>query len=215
MPRPQPTRIYHITHVENLSSIIGDGGLLSDAEMIARGGPQVAVGMSEIKRRRLELALKCHAGDKVGEYVPFFFCPRSVMLYILYMGNRPGLTYLDGQGPIVHLEVDVKRTIEWAAVAGVRWAFTNGNAATAYTPFFCAEGDFEKVNWEAVAADDFRDSRVREGKEAEFLVKQLVPWELVERVGAHSEKVAEEAAVAVGAGDHRPSVEVCRGWYFP
>ena len=84
MPRPQPTRIYHITHVENLNSIIGNGGLLSDAGMIARGGPQVAVGMSEIKRRRLELALKCHAGDKVGEYVPFFFCPRSVMLWTLW-----------------------------------------------------------------------------------------------------------------------------------
>jgi hypothetical protein len=47
------------------------------------------------------------------------------------------------------------------------------------------------------------------------LVKQFVPWELVERVGAHSEKVGEEAATAIGAGDHRPSVEVCRGWYFP
>lgn len=215
MPRPQPTRIYHITHVDNLDSIVGDGGLLSDAEMIARGGPEVAVGMSEIKRRRLDLELKCHEGDKVGEYVPFFFCPRSVMLYILHMGNRPGLTYFGGQGPIVHLEVDAKRTIEWAAEAGVRWAFTNGNAATAYTHFFCAEGDFEEVNWDAVAADDFRDSRVRERKEAEFLVKRFVPWELVERVGARSEKVAEEAAVAIGEGDHRPAVEVCRGWYFP
>lgn len=215
MPRPKPTRIYHITHVENLVSIIGDGGLLSDAEMIARGGPQVAVGMSDIKRRRLELALKCHAGDKVGDYVPFFFCPRSVMLYILHMGNRPGLTYFGGQDPIVHLEVDVKRTIEWAAEEEVRWAFTNGNAATAYTPFFSAEDDFEKVHWDAVAADDFRDSRVRESKEAEFLVKRFVPWELVERVGAHSEEVVEEAAMAIGTGNHRPSVEVCRGWYFP
>lgn len=215
MPQPQPPRIYHITHVDNLDSIIEDGGLLSDAEMIARGGPEVAVGMSDIKRRRLGLELKCHAGDKVGEYVPFFFCPRSVMLYILHMGNRPGLTYFGGQGPIVHLELDAKRTIEWAAETEVRWAFTNGNAATAYTPFFCAEDDFEEVNWDAVAADDFRNSRVREWKEAEFLVKRFVPWELVERVGAHSKKVAQEAAMAIGEGAHRPSVEVCRGWYFP
>jgi hypothetical protein len=215
MPRPEPTRIYHITHVENLGSITATGGLLSDAEMIARGGPQVAVGMSDIKRRRLDLELKCHAGDKVGEYVPFFFCPRSVMLYILRMGNRPGLTYLGGQGPMVHLEIDVKRAIEWAAEEGVRWAFTNGNAAIAYTDFFSAEDDLEQVNWDAVAANDFRNSRVREAKEAEFLVKRFVPWELVERVGVHSETVSEEAAVAIGPGGHRPSVEVCRGWYFP
>lgn len=93
--------------------------------------------------------------------------------------------------------------------------FTNRNAATAYTPFFRAEDDLEKVNWESVAAEDFRDASVREEKEAEFLVKRFVPWELVERVGVHSEEVAEEAAAAIGVGDHRPSVEVCRGWYFP
>lgn len=58
-------------------------------------------------------------------------------------------------------------------------------------------------------------TQVEKGKEAEFLVKRFVPWELVERVGVHSEKVGEEAAVAIGGGDHRPSVEVCRGWYFP
>jgi hypothetical protein len=49
--------------------------------MIVRGGPQVAVGMSDIKRRRLGLELKCHEGDKVGEYVPFFFCLQFKRVY--------------------------------------------------------------------------------------------------------------------------------------
>lgn len=101
---PVPTRIYHITHVDNLASILSHDGLLSDAEMIARGGPQVAVGMSTIKQRRLRLPVKCHAGDYVGDYVPFYFCPRSIMLYLLHMGNHPELSYRGGQGPIVHLE---------------------------------------------------------------------------------------------------------------
>jgi hypothetical protein len=38
----------------------------------------MVVGMSEIKRRRLEaLDVDCHPGSKVGEYVPFYFCPRN------------------------------------------------------------------------------------------------------------------------------------------
>ncbi len=49
------------------------------------------------------MEVKCHPGTKVGEYVPFYFCPRSVMLYILYMGNHPELGYRGGQAPIVHL----------------------------------------------------------------------------------------------------------------
>jgi hypothetical protein len=36
---PVPARIYHITHADNLASILSNDGLVSDAEMIARGGP--------------------------------------------------------------------------------------------------------------------------------------------------------------------------------
>ena len=43
--------------------------------------------------------MKCYPDNFVGEYVPFNFCPRSVMLYILHMGNAEGLTYHGGQGP--------------------------------------------------------------------------------------------------------------------
>jgi hypothetical protein len=55
---PDPVRIHHITHVDNLASILAAGHLLSDAKMIARGGPSVAVGMSSITRRRLGLPVK-------------------------------------------------------------------------------------------------------------------------------------------------------------
>ncbi len=58
--------------------------------MIKRGGPAGSIGMSNIKQRRLQLPLRCHKGDSVGEYVPFYFCPRSVMLYLIYRANHPG-----------------------------------------------------------------------------------------------------------------------------
>jgi len=51
---PARPKLYHITHVDNLRKIVADGELLSDAAMIARGGPAQAIGMSGIKRRRVE-----------------------------------------------------------------------------------------------------------------------------------------------------------------
>lgn len=82
-PPAQP-KIYHITPVENLSSIIADGGLWSDATMVARGGPAASIGLSRIKERCLnKIEVYCHQGTMVGDYVPFYFCPRSVMLYLL------------------------------------------------------------------------------------------------------------------------------------
>lgn len=135
MPTPPvQLKIYHITHVDNLSSIIADGCLVSDAIMIARGGPSKAIGMSSIKQRRLRLPVDCHAGDQVGDYVPFYFCPRSVMLFLIHKRNVE-LTYQGGQRPIVHLEADLHSVVGWANQAGRRWAFSLSNAGAFYTQF--------------------------------------------------------------------------------
>lgn len=212
--RPIPTKIYHITHVENIASIVESGGLLSDAKMIEKGGPEVPVGMNEIKARRLERPVKCHPPDKVGEYVPFFFCPRSIMLYIFHMDNHPGLTYHGGQRPIVHLELDVDKLIEAADEADVRWAFTNANAAAHYARFSSSTGEFGMIDWESIPDHNFSGPRVKEAKQSEFLVKDVVPWELVERIGVFSNDYKERAIEALEDAEHRPPVVVQRAWYF-
>jgi hypothetical protein len=212
--RPNPTHIYHITHVDNLASIAANGGLLSDADIDAHGGPGVAVGMSEIKLRRMGLPVKCHPGDVVGAYVPFYFCPRSIMLYILYMANHPQLTYRGGQGPIVHLQANADKTIEWAAGKGVPWAFSFGNAGAAYTSFGKDVAQLDEIDWDAVAARNFRPAEIKEKKQAEFLVKKFVPWELIERVGVLSEGVQVRATAALAGASHNPPVDICPRWYF-
>ena len=212
--RPDPIRIYHITHVSNLPSILSDRGLLSDTEMIARGGPELAIGMSEIKQNRMRFPVKCHDGDTVGEYVPFYFCPRSIMLYLLYMANHPGLSYRGGQGAIIHLEADLASTVEWANESGSRWAFSLANAGAAYAPFRNDLAQLDEIDWAAVKATDFRDAKVKEGKQAEFLVRRFCPWSLIERVGVRSEKVRSQVLAALEEADHQPPVDVLGAWYF-
>ncbi len=111
---PDRPLIYHITHVDNLEQIIVNGELVCDAEMIRRGGPAASIGITGIKARRLSLPVRCHPGDVVGDYVPFYFSPCSVMLYLLFRDNHPELTYHGGQGPIVHLEADLREVVAWA-----------------------------------------------------------------------------------------------------
>lgn len=114
MTAPVRPKIYHIVHVDRLPSIITDGYIWCDAEISRRTSPGTTIGMSAIKQRRMKLPLSSHPGLHVGECVPFYFCPRSVMLYMIHQANHPDLTYRDGQGPIVHLMADLHETVAWA-----------------------------------------------------------------------------------------------------
>ena len=137
MPPPAAPKIYHIVHVDRLPSIIADGNLWCDAEIARRqaANPDMGttIGLSSIKQRRLtRLTLASHPGLYVGQCVPFYFCPRSVMLYVISQANHTELAYHGGQRPIIHLEADLRQSVAWAEQNGRRWAFTLSNAGAHY-----------------------------------------------------------------------------------
>ena len=210
---PANPQIYHITHVRNLPGIIESDGLISDAMRLAGDARcNQLVGISDIKQDRLAKEVKCHPGTCVGDYVPFNFCPRSVMLYILHMGNRPGLTYKGGQRPIVHLQADMFEVVRWADSNHVLWAFTDRNARDERARYSRAIPDLSQVNWAAVESHDFRDAK--EEKQAEFLVKDRFPWSLVNTIGVIDDIVRQQVESALGNATHRPVVRIMRTWYY-
>ncbi len=186
---PKKPSLYHITHVDNLKSIIADGGLWSDAEMLKQGKINESIGMSEIKERRLILPVKCHIGDYVGDYVPLYFCPRSIMLYVIFKGNHSELAYRGGQKSIIHLETDVFDVVRWAETHGCRWAFSLSNAGASYTEFCKSIEELSEIDWEAVESRDFYDPHVKDGKQAEFLIYGFLPWNLFKRIGVYSRDI--------------------------
>ncbi len=209
---PEEPKIYHITHVDNLARIIASGGLLADSEVIARDGPAKQIGMPHIKTRRL--SIECLEGLMVGACVPFYLCPRSVMLFILHCQNHPELSYTGGQGPIVHLEADLRKTIAWAENNGSRWALSLSNAAAEYSEFRSSLSDLKDLSWSAIAARNWREPTVKEGKQAEFLVEKSFSWSLIERIGVHSQRTLERATHALANAAHRPALEIRPEWYY-
>ena len=213
-PPPERPKIYHIVHVDRLASVVGDGHLLCDASIVQREAAGPIIGMGAIKQRRLTLPVACHPGDHVADDVPFYLCPRSIMLYVIYKANHPELTYRGGQGPIVHLEADLLAVVAWAAAEGRRWAFSLSNAGAYYAQFRSRADQLLEIDWEAVSATDFRAAQVKEGKQAEFLVHDSFPWQLVERIGVHSLETFQRVANAMHGAAHRPPVELRPDWYY-
>lgn len=213
MTVPAHPKIYHIVHVDKLPSIVTDGVLWCDREIQQHTPQGTSIGMSKIKKRRLkELRLASHPDLFVGDCVPFYFCPRSVMLYMIHQANDPGLAFRGGQKSIIHIQSDLQKTVDWANKSGRRWAFTLSNAGARLFEDRNNLAKLHELNWTAIEATDW--SQHKEGKQAEFLIEKNFPWHLVERIGVLSETAYTFAVHALQATGHRPPVEIRKDWYY-
>ena len=212
-PPPKKPGICHIVHVDRLRSIVQAGKLWCDAEVVRRGVAGTTIGMNEIKRRRLQdLTLSTHPDLYVGDCVPFYFCPRSVMLYVIHCADHPELAYRDGQVPIVHLVADLRRVVSWAERKGRRWAFTTSNAGSRFFEDYADLAELDEIDWNAVKASQWRDCK--EEKQAEFLLEKALPWKLVSRIGVMSLQLRDQVTEVLRGAEHRPTVEVKRNCYY-
>ncbi|MGB3898155.1 MAG: DUF4433 domain-containing protein [Mesorhizobium sp.] len=211
---PTNPKIYHIVNVDRLPSIIQTGALLSDSEIVKLKLPGTTIGMGTIKARRLVLPVKCYSNATVGQFVPFYFCPRSVMLYVIHKGDNPELTYKGGQGPIVHLQCDLNRVIAELDKGKHSWAFSRSNAGAGYTTFSKDAAQLSDLEWNHIAADRWQDSAIKNAKQAEFLVYKSFSWRFVDRIGVQNLATFNAAINALAKAGHKPTVAIERNWYY-
>lgn len=210
---PKNPKLYHIVHVDRLLSILTEGGLWCDSESSARKLDGTTIGISEIKSRRRERRLVSYPDLRVGDCVPFYFCPRSVMLYIIYKRNHENLQYKDGQVNIIHLETTLYKTIEWANENQKRWVFTSENASARYCEDYNDLNKLDKIDWQAVEASSW--SKFRESKQAEFLLETFFPWTLVESIGVCTAEVLQRVQSVLEKFDsQQPHASVRSSWYY-
>lgn len=214
MTVPANAKLYHIVHIDRLASILASGGLYSDSRMRTEECGGTTIGMGDLKSLRLRKPVDVVPDTCVGDYVPFYFCSRSIMLYVIYRGNHAALQYRGGQGPILHLEVDLRRALDWADENNVRWAISLGNATAGYAEFKCDRQNLSELRWDLIPITDFRDPLVKEAKQSEALFFDFVPWELVERVGAINPAMAAQVAQIIQDNPHRPIVQARPKWYY-
>ncbi len=213
MTVPAQPKIYHIVHIDRLASIIAAGELWCDAQIVAQNPGGSTIGMSRIKQRRLyELFLNSHPALHVGDCVPFYFCPRSIMLYLIYQANHPELPYRGGQEPIVHLQADLQASVAWAQKRKRRWAFTLSNAGSYYFEDRCNLAQLTELDWSAIQSNQWHSCK--EGKQAEFLMEANFPWNLIEHIGVFSQPIYQQTMNILQISVYRPPITISREWYY-
>ena len=206
------TAIYHITHLRNLPNILNENGLWCDAESVKRNIRPVEIAYTEIKERRTRKQIPLPPGGVLAEYVPFYFCNRSPMLYTIHMGNVPA--YRDGQANILHLV----SSAEAISQANLPFVFTDGHAVVNLSLFYNDLKDLNQVDWKVVASwswhDTMTDNDRMRRKQAEFLVKGSFPFSLIQEIGVYSAAIRERVLPLLENVEYKPIVSIQRKWYY-
>lgn len=205
--------IYHITHINNLPGILSAGGLWSDTEVARRCPSRIQTANQEIKDRRKHTVVPIAKRGVVADYVPFYFAPRSPMLYSIHTGYAG--SYGGGQSDIVHL---VSST-EAVYAGGVDCCFTDGHPIMALTGFYADASDLgSKVDWKIMSLKYWNDVHAdmdrKRRRNAEFLVHRFFPWTLVQEIGVINVATKNKIRNIISGIDHKPVVSVCRTWYY-
>ena len=206
------TAIYHITHIRNLPNILKDDRLWCDVESVKRNLQPIEIAYTEIKERRMRRKINIPPGGVLAEYVPFYFCNRSPMLYTIHMGNVPA--YRDGQANILHLV----SSAEAVSQANLPFVFSDGHAVVQISLFYNDLQRLNEVDWKVVNSWSWHDTltdndRLRR-KQAEFLVKGFFPFSLVQEIGVINQAMREQTLALLENTKHKPIVSIQRKWYY-
>ncbi len=212
MPRPVPTRVVHFTHLRHLPGVVAHG-LLSDTVAQERGLVTTEVGNRDIKERRRRRVVPVPPGGVVADYVPFYFAPRSPMMYAIDRGNVP--EYAGGIDPLVYLVSTVERLQE----AGCTLVTTDRNAVLGIATFRQGlDGLDTGVDWQLIEAtwwnNTVQEPDRMERRMAECLVHQVAPWEAFTEVRVRSDARRLEVEALLGPGIAPGPVLVTPDWYF-
>jgi hypothetical protein len=224
MPAPRPIRLFHITAIANLPAICAAGALLSKNQGAANGVAYQNIAHGGAQGARAVRRLPDPPGGCVHDYVPFYFAPRSPMLFAVNGGKVEGCALR--QADIVHIET----TVEAVTATGAAFVFFDRNATLAYSKPYTDLNDIDHaVAWDLLTEpprlDGFRkywqsrhaDPRHMDRMErrmAEFLVNDRVALNVCTGIGVFdAERQAEVSAILEAAGVKLP-VMVVQEWYF-
>lgn len=202
MPK-QNISIYHFTHIDNIATIMKDGLV---ADNFLDQSSYVNSGNQEIKERRKTLPLPDNS--HVADYVPFYYAPRSPMLFRQHRNN------LVQQADLVYIVCNADTIIN--NDDAYTWYYSNMNASKNIAKFGNTREDLlEDIDWELMEqqfwnnTDDYPDRM--EKRMAEFLVHRKVFYNDFAGFFVYDEKTKTQLSQIIA---NNKEVKVKQNTYF-
>lgn len=197
---------FRLTHLDNIQHIMTNG-LVRDSSPL-RNANYVPIGDRQVIRIRKEREF---SGHHLSDYLPFYFGPRSPMLYVIQHGFN-GVSKVEPE-KIVYCVVRIDDIIK----SDVDCIFTDGHALSSLTNYYKKK---ELVNLDQIVKyEDVystfwnieTDLDLKRRKEAELLIDGDLPIQYLRGLVVYNEK-AKEHLVSIGVA--KELIVVMPGYYF-
>jgi hypothetical protein len=178
--------IYRMTHIENIPHILRFG--ITHQKSPNANSNYKAIGDSNLISQRADTIVSITNGCidqdcgtiRLGDMIPFYFCCRTPMLYVIQKGGYSG-TQITLPKDIVYIACSINSFIR----SDITFFFSNGHARDNTSMFYdrmhvdCLPSS---LNWEAMHAKYWNGEEnrlIKTQKQAEFLVGEDIPIQYI------------------------------------
>lgn len=203
---------YRICHIDNVLHILQHG--LCTKHHPNASDKYISIGNPDIINVRDETQVKIAGYGNIGDYVPFYFTPKSMMLFNVITGWRAPLVPKRNKQEIVVIRCLISELSKLE-----RFFFTNGQAnVTSITEHYNDVRHLDKIDWEIIHNSDFRkeanDTDKQRRYQAELLVYAHVPIEYIESINVYNEIAANIVKKELAKTPSLLPVNVIPSYYF-
>lgn len=200
------TYAFRITHIKNILHIAKCGIVKANSPLHDKNF--VNIGDSQVIKLRKGKVVK---GYHIGEYIPFYFGPRSPMLYVIQHGYN-GVQRVEPE-EIVYCVIKLDDLI----TDGIECIFTDGHALNILTSFYTKDklvNIDSIVNYDDVYSSQWnleKDRDLKRRKEAELLIKDDLPAKYIKGYVVYNENARQSL---IGKGINENMIVVKSNYYF-
>jgi hypothetical protein len=183
--KKRPTLIFRITHYNNLEFTLLNGIYCSNSK--DADANYINIGHRNLIDKRGRRVVPLSPFGVLNDYVPFYFAPKSPMLYSIFKNNIDGFS--GSQKDVIYLV----SSIETIKDANKEFVFTDGHAYELISKFYNKLNDLNKIDWKLMGEKYWHNTesdndRMRK-RMAEFLVYQLVPVNCILAIVVYNDKI--------------------------
>ena len=207
---PDKALIWRILHRANLPWVLQNGIHCGNSPV--HSSAWVSIGNDELIKKRAVRPVPVPPGGTLGDYVPFYFTPFSVMLRNIHTGWN-GIKQVPN-ADVVILVSSLRRVSQ----LNLPFLFTDCHAYSGLANFYDDLVRLDRIDWPLLQRRDFKRDPEDPGKleryQAEALVHQKVPLAALLGIVCYTDAVGAEIESKMrGLGVSLP-VHIRPNWYF-